>query len=409
MRFGISSALFLLWLCDISSAMAADLRDRVLREAAVKNGLETPAELLSPFSPDKSAVGALLFESSLLSLNSDTSCKTCHLADFSLTDGLANAVGVGGRGQGPERLMSGGAIVPRNTLPLWGRGARGFHAFFWDGKVESTGDGVRSQFGRQAPSSDPLTVAVHLPFVEIREMVIDDEHVSKEFEKEDVAAAEEIYGILANRVRNEQDLADELTAAFGIAPDEIAFAHVTESVTHFIRDRFRLRETRFHRFVFGEEPLSEAERVGGLIFYGKGRCILCHSGPHFSDFRFHAIPFPQAGFGKNGFGIDYGRYNVTFDDRDLYRFRTPPLFNVAHTAPYSHSGGVTSLEEAIIAHFDPLRFFSPFQDSLIARIELYKRLSIWAGNELRVPILSDEEVGKVAAFLETLSFDGPPP
>lgn len=407
MRFDTSAALALVAICGIANGASADLRDQVLREAAIKNGLKPPAELMLPVSMEKSAIGRLLFESKRLSLNGDTACKTCHLDRFSSADGLPNAIGVGGQGEGLKRLKSGGAIVPRNALPLWGRGAKSFPAFFWDGKVEQTESGIQSQFGAKAPSADPLTVAVHLPFVEIREMVVDDDRVSREFEKEEVAAAKKIYAILSQRVREDEHLAANLTAAFGVERDNITFAHVAESIVHFVRDRFRLRETEFHRFVFKKGSLSFRERAGGLIFYGKGRCALCHTGPHLSDFRYHAIPFPQAGFGKNGFGVDYGRYNVSFDDRDLYRFRTPPLFNVEQTAPYSHSGAVTTLEEAIRYHFDPLRSFDPAEADLIARTEFYKRLSVWSGNELRVPILQDDEVSDVAAFLKTLSFEPP--
>ena len=75
--------------------------------------------------------------------------------------------------------MGGGSIVPRNTLALWGRAARQFDTFFWDGKVQKTEYGIVSQFGDQAPSDDPLIVAVSLPFVEIREMVSDDQYVQE--------------------------------------------------------------------------------------------------------------------------------------------------------------------------------------------------------------------------------------
>ena len=43
------------------------------------------------------------------------------------------------------------------------------------------------------------------------------------------------------------------------------------------------------------------------------------------------------------------RFNVTFQGEDLYRFRTPPLFNVHTTAPYGHSGSIADLREAIVA------------------------------------------------------------
>ena len=74
--------------------------------------------------------------------------------------------------------MGGGAIIPRNTLPLWGRGGVGFEVFFWDGRVDFSDKAKLSPFGEDIPSEDPLITMVHLPTVEIREMLIEDEFIS---------------------------------------------------------------------------------------------------------------------------------------------------------------------------------------------------------------------------------------
>ena len=79
--------------------------------------------------------------------------------------------------------------------------------------------------------------------------------------------------------------------------------------------------SKFESFVYKNTKLSKDEIEGGLIFYGKGKCSVCHAGTHLSDFKFHNIIFPQLGFGRNGFGVDYGRYNITFDPKDLYKLR----------------------------------------------------------------------------------------
>ena len=50
---------------------------------------------------------------------------------------------------------------------------------------------IRSQFGIVLPSSDALLTVVHLPPVEIREMIDDDEDVSR-FKRESTGAAEQL-------------------------------------------------------------------------------------------------------------------------------------------------------------------------------------------------------------------------
>ena len=385
-----------------SLAGASPLREQALREAALRAGLEPPDDIQVEVDTAMAGIGETLFASALLSLNGDTSCRTCHLDEFASADGLPNAVGTGGHGEGRERLRKGGDIVPRNTLALWGRGSKGFDTFFWDGKVLKAEDGVVSQFGASVPSDDPLLVAVHLPFVEIREMVVRDEAVRETLERETVGAADAIYAILTERVRTDAEIGPALAAAAGIEPDALEFRHVAMAVAAFIRDEFAVRDTAFHDFVFGEGRLSREELAGGLIFYGKGRCSACHSGPLLSDLDFHAMPFLQAGFGKNGFGVDYGRFNVTRDPDDLYRFRTPPLINVTRTGPWTHSGAIADLALMVRLHVDPLAGYDATWRSERQRREDLARLMAWSRHGIVPEPLSDQEIEEVVAFLGAL-------
>jgi len=44
---------------------------------------------------------------------------------------------------------------------------------------------------------------------------------------------------------------------------------------------------------------------------------------------------------------DLGRYEITLDPNDLWRYKTPSLRNVALTASYMHNGALLTLEEVI--------------------------------------------------------------
>ena len=114
---------------------------------------------------------------------------------------------------------------------------------------------------------------------------------------------------------------------------------------------------------------------------------------------------PQLGSGKNGFGVDYGRYNVTHNPKDLYKFRTPPLYNSTKTAPYGHSGGTASLREVIIYHFDPLREINTAELSTFDRHEYYKKMAASATNILQIGFLDDQEVDALVTFLKTLDYE----
>ena len=376
----------------------------ILRDAALKNGLRPARQLFDDTDSHLASVGETFFESTNVSLNGRMSCKTCHLDQFGSSDGLPNAVGVSGSGAGPRRALSAGRIVPRNTLPLWGRGAVGFDVFFWDGKVDFSGDRRLSQFGDTPPSPDALLTAVHLPPVEIREMIDDDATISQ-YKIESRGEAEVLYTKITARLsKTEPRAVRELAKRLGEPANAVTFHDIARSIAAFIRSRFRMQDTAFHRFVFRGTELTPDQVKGGIIFYGKGKCVNCHTGPYFSDLRFHAVPLPQLGFGKNGFGIDYGRFNVTFDPDDLYKFRTPPLINVTQTSPYGHAGSLHTVEEAIVAHFDPIRGLELESMDIVSRHELFKRMAAVAGEFRLVSVLSDQEVDHVTSFLKALSF-----
>jgi len=380
----------------------ADIYSDVLRQKIAKFGYEKPTVLENKFDPDLAEIGAKLFENESLSFNSNISCKSCHLDEFSSADGLPNAVGVGGVGSGIKRLQSDGLIVPRNVLPLWGRGIEGFDVLFWDGKVEKTAKGIISQFQDGAPSNDPLVVAAHLPLVEIREMVVDTPDVNDEFKKEKVEAG---YSLLNKIIRREQNSSDmlELASHFGIEPSKLTNLHLGEALAAHIRNKFQLKTTTLNQFMEQKVELDTQQIQGGLLFYGKGRCIKCHNGPVFSDLTFHAIAFPQIGFGKNGFGIDYGRFNVTDNASDLYKFRTPPLIEVANTAPYGHSGSLFRLGDAIKAHFDPLSLVNIKDYEPLERVTFFHLLQK-SNSQIQIPFLDEKEIIAIEKFLETLSF-----
>lgn len=385
-------------------ASAGSLREAVLREAAVEAGM-VPAEATHiDVSPELAAVGRLLFQSKKMSLDRETACATCHIDRFGSGDGIPNAIGTKGRGEGVERLLGGGDIIPRNALPFWGRGGKGFDVFFWDGKVDASTGILKSQFAGKEPSGDALAVAVHLPPVEVGEMVTNSLENDR-LEAETVEAATKVYEELLLRIQADSEIAPKLAAAKGISIADLDFVDIADAIAGFIRDNFAIQSTRFHEFVFSDGNLEPAEITGGLIFYGKGRCATCHNGAYFSDLQFHSVPFPQTGFGKNGFGVDYGRFNVTMDDRDRHRFRTPPLYNVVKTAPYSHSGSIVELGNAIRAHTDPLSIYDPTLLSAVQRVEFYERLKAWSDEPVYGVYLDDGEISSLISFLGTLSYE----
>jgi cytochrome c peroxidase len=376
----------------------------VLKKEIAANGFQPAAALYRNKDEQLVGIGKVIFESKGLSLNGGMSCQTCHLMKFSSGDGVPVAAAIGGKGEGPARLLSGAKLLPRKTLPFWGRGGNGFDTFFWDGRVDFSRNRRMSQFGSNPPSDDGLVTAAHLPVVQIREMLDEDEFV-KSHKRESVAGSKAVYEAIADNLRRvEPGASKDLAAALRKPTGQLTYTDYARTIAAFIRSEFRVGVTKLELFVGGSEHFTDDEIRGGLLFYGKGRCAICHAGPYFTDFKFHVVAVPQLGFGTSGFGVDYGRFNVTFDPADRYRFRTPPLHNVEKTGPYGHDGGIATLQEAIIAHFDPLRLVKLARMDSFGRYEFYKRLTLSSEAANITGYLADAEVNQVVAFLRTLSF-----
>jgi cytochrome c peroxidase len=135
------------------------------------------------------------------------------------------------------------------------------------------------------------------------------------------------------------------------------------------------RNAPFDRFIAGDDAaISASAKRGAALFVGKGRCILCHSGPAFTDNDFHNLGVPQTG--PNVPARDDGHWTAipglsrnqfsgagAFSDnpdvgaaklaglmqqqKDVGAFRTSTLRDIAETAPYMHTGGFPTLESVV--------------------------------------------------------------
>jgi len=88
-----------------------------------------------------------------------------------------------------------------------------------------------------------------------------------------------------------------------------------------------------------EQAMSEQQKRGMATFVDKG-CVGCHTSPYFSNFSFQK-------FEIEGGMHHVGRYKVTENDDDKFRYKVPSLLNVAMTPPYTHAGVIQTLPEMV--------------------------------------------------------------
>ncbi len=121
----------------------------------------------------------------------------------------------------------------------------------------------------------------------------------------------------------------------------------------------------YDKFKAGDQnALSAAAQRGMKLFFGKGHCSACHTGPNFSDASFHNI-----GVGMKAAKPDMGRYEVTKVEGDKGAFKTPTLREVARHAPYMHDGSLKTLED-VVDHYDKGGIANPQLDEEIFPLKL---------------------------------------
>ena len=384
------------------------------------------------FSQQRAALGQQLFYDKILSGNMNISCGTCHHHRFGSTDGLSLGIGEGGAGVGPDRKPGAGDSrikkrIPRNANALWNLGAKAFTVLFHDGRL-AIADDYDNGFNSPAEEWLPQGLETVLGAQAIFPMTAQFEMAGNPKENEVAGALHDridnVWPIIAKRVRVIPEYGSLFVDVYDDVdkPEEVSIAHIGEALAAFIALEFKSNDSPFDDFIGGDVvALSNEQRRGAELFYGKAGCSSCHSGPLLTDQKFHALMIPPFGPGRtrrfDPFVRDVGRMGETDDLADAYRFRTPSLRNVTLTAPYGHNGAFPTLEGIVRHHLDArqsLKEWQPKQANLPSanwleaidflvwddRIEMdrYQR-----NLDIETVALDNTEISEIVAFLGALT------
>ena len=218
--------------------------------------------------------------------------------------------------------------------------------------------------------------------------------------------------------------ADAFMAAYDHidGPEDIAIADIANALSAFMIFEWTSIDSPFDAYLRGDtDALTGPEQAGMALFYGKGDCATCHSGPLMSDQEFHAIGLPPFGPGRprrfDPMVRDVGHMGESDRLEDAYAFRTPMLRNVAITAPYGHNGAYPTLEGIVRHHLNPVKALDAWQPAQAALPDVPWLAAIdfmvWqdpremARQRAAVGItpvrLSDDEVDAIVQFLHALT------
>ena len=253
--------------------------------ADVLGPVPIPAD--NPQTPEKIALGKLLFFDPRLSGPNTLACATCHQPGKGMSDGLPRPTAVMGE-------------LARNSMTVWNTAyMRALHF-----------DGNRASLEEQVEKAIPGGMGQPYP---------------------------ELFAELAAVPEYKERFAR-------VFPDGITQVNIAKAVAAFERSLLTFRSP-FDRYQAGDKhALSAEQKEGmGLFFSARTACSSCHVAPLFTDNAWHNLGVPQVG----PKAVDNGRADVTKNPADTGAFKTPMLRNIEQTAPYMHDGVFSTLEQVV--------------------------------------------------------------
>ena len=280
------------------------------------NGLLPPVPVPpdNPQTDAKVKLGHQLYFEKRISLDNTISCASCHDPAYGWADPRPVSQGVGG--------MKGG----RNSPTVLNSAYNGVQ--FWDGREPDL------EHQALGPLQNPVEMKMSMP------MVLD-------------------------RLRANAGYVKQFEETFGSGPTEEG---VAKAIAAFERTVIS-SGSPYDEYLGGDKSAMSPAAVRGMnLFRGKAHCLPCHSGPNFTDDRFHNL-----GIGyKGGKFADVGRVEQTKRVADTGAFKTPTLRSIAETAPYLHDGSEKTLE-AVVDLYNRGGVRNPHLDRLMMPLHLTAR------------------------------------
>lgn len=375
--------------------------------------------------PAQVELGQKLFFDKELSGNRNISCATCHSPLLGSADAQTLPRGQGATGFGPTRVHGAQSqFLPRNSIEIWNRGVPGWDIMFWDGRLfGNLEDGYESPAGAQTPQTfdNALAAFVIIPLTppeEMRGFPGEVDVFGQPNELADLAGDDftTMWSLLVDRVMAIPEYRDLFAAAFpDVGPEDVDIVHLSNAMGAFMTEGFTALDSPFDRFLAGDDAaLSDRQKRGALLFYGRASCSSCHQGGLQTDFDFHNIAVPQVGGGKGDEApFDFGRGRETGLESDRFRFRTPSLRNVELSGPWLHNGAFADLEDVVRHHLDPATSLQQYsEDNLDPEVRghfqndaesIAALLDNVAPQLAPAEPLDDDDIADLMAFLSALT------
>lgn len=311
-----------------------------------------PQSPSNPLTKEKIALGKLLFfepafanEAKRFDQKFTFTCSSCHVPESGFRPGRMQGIADGGFGfgrQGESRIKypyyANDSIDAQGARPLVTLNVAYVENTMWNGSFGSDGHniGTESMWG----VFDPGTARNHERLGALEGQNIEGLKVHRmQYTKEIIEAAG--YKELFDKAFPDMPEAERYSrkgASFAIS------AYLRQNLTN---------QAPFQLWLKGDNnAMTEQQKKGAVLFFGKAGCNGCHYEKNLGSMKFEALGVDdlyEHGGLKTGPADrrNLGRGGFTGRAEDMFKFRTPQLYNLGDSGPYFHGGSKETLEDVV--------------------------------------------------------------
>lgn len=315
--------------------------------------INIPNDPKNPITKEKVELGKLLYHETGLAINprnpiseNTYSCASCHFASAGFQAGRFQGIGEGGIGFGVNgEGRTRGSLYEGDSLDVQPiRSPTTLHVAYqkvmlWNGQFGATG--VNENTGDAWVYGTPIET---------------------NFLGYEGTETQAIAGLGVHRM----DLDDDFLTTYGYKQlFDAAFPNVL-SEKRYDKERAGLAIAAYERTLLANQApfqkwlkgdnraMTQAQKEGAILFFGKAECGNCHTGPALNKMAFQAIGMMDlVQISHESFKVSMtdkerkGRGGFTGKEEDMFKFKTPQLYNLKDSPFYGHGSSLFSIKEVV--------------------------------------------------------------
>jgi len=356
-----------------------------------------PQDPTNPINHAKIALGRMLYHESGIAINprmsqgtGTMSCASCHHAQGGFQANMRQGIGEGGVGFGssgegrkanPSYPIDSVDVQPLRTPTVLNCAYQ--KVMLWNGQFGATGPNAGTE-SNWTPGTPIATNQLGHEGVEIQAIA---------------GLGVHRMDVTADVCETYQEYEQLFDICFPEFPIETRYSKRTAGLAVAAYERTLVaNQAPFQHWLRGESnALSDSEKRGGALFFGKAECGSCHNGPALNSMSFHALGMDDL-VGENVLRSNpndpahKGRASFTHDPADEYKFKTPQLYNLMDSKFFGHGGSFRTVREVVEYKNDGVATNFNVPASQLAE-------------EFQPLHLTDEEITDIVNFIENGLYD----